>query len=63
MIRPDVGLGSDPRARPVLFETNATALAGLYNHTAGVAILRRRSSRRCSARRADDSPIRRTSWT
>lgn len=39
MIRPDVGLGVGPRARPVLFETNATALAGLYNHTAGVAIL------------------------
>jgi hypothetical protein len=35
MIRPDVGLG----ARPAVFETNATALAGLYNHTAGVAIL------------------------
>lgn len=40
MIRPDVGLGSGPGARPVLFETNATALAGLCNHTAGVAILR-----------------------
>ncbi len=37
MIRPDVGLA----AAPALFETNATALAGLYNHTAGVAILRR----------------------
>jgi len=42
MIRPDVGLGSPgDGARPVLFETNATALAGLYNHTAGVAILDR----------------------
>ncbi len=42
MIRPDVGLeaqaGRPPR--PVVFETNATALAGLYNHTAGVRILR-----------------------
>lgn len=44
MIRPDVGLRGrgDPRLlRPVLFETNATALAGLYNHAAGVAILKR----------------------
>jgi hypothetical protein len=42
MIRPDVGLGSaGDGARPVLFETNATALAGLYNHTAGVGILDR----------------------
>jgi hypothetical protein len=42
MIRPDVGLvGAAAHARPVLFETNATALAGLYNHAAGVAILRR----------------------
>jgi hypothetical protein len=42
MIRPDVGLAGDGGAgRPVLFETNATALAGLYNHTAGVAILKR----------------------
>ena len=41
MIRPDVGLTGGPGARrPVLFETNATALAGLYNHTAGVAILK-----------------------
>ena len=39
MIRPDVGLGVGLQGRPVLFETNATALAGLYNHTAGVAIL------------------------
>jgi hypothetical protein len=43
MIRPDVGLAAVPTApgaaRPVLFETNATALAGLYNHAAGVAIL------------------------
>lgn len=41
MIRPDVGLERRPggRLRPVLFETNATALAGLYNHTAGVDIL------------------------
>jgi hypothetical protein len=43
LIRPDVGLvGPDgSRARPVLFETNATGLAGLYNHAAGVAILKR----------------------
>lgn len=41
MIRPDVGLAGGSRPCPVLFETNATALAGLYNHTAGVAILRR----------------------
>jgi hypothetical protein len=43
MIRPDVGLTGDRGQglpRPVLFETNATALAGLYNHTAGAAILR-----------------------
>jgi hypothetical protein len=42
MIRPDVGLrdGQHP-AVPVLFETNATALAGLYNHWAGADILRR----------------------
>jgi hypothetical protein len=42
MIRPDVGLeaGPGPAGRPVLFETNATALAGLYNHVAGVRILR-----------------------
>ena len=37
MIRPDVGLDR----LPILFETNATALAGLYNHAAGVAILER----------------------
>jgi hypothetical protein len=42
MIRPDVGLTGGPGARrPILFETNATALAGLYNHTAGVSILKR----------------------
>ncbi len=43
MIRPDVGLIGHDRGRPswpVLFETNATALAGLYNHSAGVAILK-----------------------
>ncbi|HWC01593.1 MAG TPA: hypothetical protein VHF87_02375 [Methylomirabilota bacterium] len=42
MIRPDVGLEAGPGGRldPVLFETNATALAGLYNHAAGVRILR-----------------------
>jgi hypothetical protein len=42
MIRPDVGLEawSDGTLRPVLFETNATGLAGLYNHAAGVRILR-----------------------
>lgn len=42
MIRPDVGLEAvGPQAQPVLFETNATGLAGLYNHAAGAAILRR----------------------
>jgi hypothetical protein len=43
MIRPDIGLDAAGGARPraVLFETNATGLAGLYNHSAGVAILRR----------------------
>ena len=42
MIRPDVGLEADARGglTPVLFETNATGLAGLYNHAAGVRILR-----------------------
>ena len=42
MIRPDVGLEawSDGTLQPVLFETNATGLAGLYNHAAGVRILR-----------------------
>ena len=42
MIRPDVGLESRPGGalQPVLFETNATGLAGLYNHAAGVRILR-----------------------
>jgi hypothetical protein len=42
MIRPDVGLEARPTGalQPVLFETNATALAGLYNHAAGVRILR-----------------------
>jgi hypothetical protein len=42
MIRPDVGIERQTRGRvePVLFETNATALAGLYNHAAGVRILR-----------------------
>lgn len=42
MIRPDVGLEAQPGGalQPVLFETNATALAGLYNHAAGVRILR-----------------------
>jgi hypothetical protein len=42
MIRPDVGLelSGDGTLAPVLFETNATALAGLYNHAAGVRILR-----------------------
>ncbi|MBI4611030.1 MAG: hypothetical protein HY726_18720 [Candidatus Rokubacteria bacterium] len=39
MIRLDVGLTGDER--PVLYETNSTALAGLFNHTAGVQILRR----------------------
>src|SRR5262249_52511871 len=42
MIRPDVGLEAAPAGtlEPVLFETNATGLAGLYNHAAGVRILR-----------------------
>ena len=42
MIRPDVGLEAGPHGalEPVLFETNATGLAGLYNHAAGVRILR-----------------------
>jgi hypothetical protein len=42
MIRPDVGLEATPPGalEPVLFETNATGLAGLYNHAAGVRILR-----------------------
>jgi hypothetical protein len=39
MIRLDVGLTTD--GRPVLYETNSTALAGLFNHTTGVRILRR----------------------
>jgi hypothetical protein len=44
MIRPDVGLeagGARAAPAPILFETNSTALAGLYNHAAGVRILRR----------------------
>jgi hypothetical protein len=43
MIRPDVGLAEAPGGlpRPIVFETNATALAGLYNHAAGVRILER----------------------
>jgi hypothetical protein len=42
MIRPDVGLEATAAGvlEPVLFETNATGLAGLYNHAAGVRILR-----------------------
>ncbi len=39
MIRLDAGLTADER--PVLYETNSTALAGLFNHTTGVDILRR----------------------
>jgi hypothetical protein len=41
MIRPDVGLADGRRGLPlpIVFETNATALAGLYNHAAGVRIL------------------------
>jgi hypothetical protein len=39
LIRLDVGLTSE--GRPVLYETNSTALAGLFNHATGVAILRR----------------------
>jgi hypothetical protein len=42
MIRPDVGLETRANGalEPVLFETNSTGLAGLYNHSAGVRILR-----------------------
>jgi hypothetical protein len=42
MIRPDVGLEARGPGvlEPVLYETNSTALAGLYNHAAGVRILR-----------------------
>jgi hypothetical protein len=42
MIRPDVGLEPGPAGGlvPVLFETNATGLAGLYNTAAAVRILR-----------------------
>ena len=42
MIRPDVGLESRQTGalEPVLYESNSTALAGLYNHAAGVRILR-----------------------
>jgi hypothetical protein len=42
LMRPDIGLETRPGGalEPILFETNATALAGLYNHTAGVRILR-----------------------
>jgi hypothetical protein len=39
LIRLDVGLTADEE--PVLYETNSTALAGLFNHTVGVGILRR----------------------
>ncbi len=39
LIRLDVGLSN--AGRPVLYETNSTALAGLFNHTTGVGILRR----------------------
>jgi hypothetical protein len=38
MIRLDVGLSPD--GKPALYETNSTALAGLFNHTTGVRILR-----------------------
>jgi hypothetical protein len=42
MSRPDVGLERGPNGAlaPVLFETNATGLAGLYNTAAAVRILR-----------------------
>ena len=42
MIRPDVGLEARANGAlaPVLFETNATALAGLYNHAAGIVSAR-----------------------
>jgi len=39
LIRLDVGIS--PVNTPVLYETNSTALAGLFNHTTGVQILRR----------------------
>ncbi len=39
MIRLDVGLTTNEG--PILYETNSTALAGLFNHTTGVQILRR----------------------
>ena len=61
MIRPDVGLESRTgMLEPVLYETNATALAGLYNHAAGVRILRAEVFPRVftarEARALDDPP-------
>jgi hypothetical protein len=63
MIRPDVGLeptGARAAPVPILFETNSTALAGLYNHAAGVRILRRevfpRILTRAERRRLGDPP-------
>jgi hypothetical protein len=38
LIRLDVGLAAD--GTPALYETNSTALAGLFNHSTGVRILR-----------------------
>ncbi|MBI1893018.1 MAG: hypothetical protein HYS14_02745 [Candidatus Rokubacteria bacterium] len=41
LIRLDVGLTSGgAHLQPVLYETNSTALAGLFNHSVGVQILR-----------------------
>jgi hypothetical protein len=45
LIRLDLGLADDGHGsppRPVLFETNSTALAGPFNHTAGVGIIHAR---------------------
>ena len=62
MIRPDVGLAARPGGalEPILYETNATALAGLYNHAAGVRILRAevfpRVYRNAEARALGDPP-------
>lgn len=39
LIRLDVGIAPD--GAPALYETNSTALAGLFNHATGVRILRR----------------------
>ena len=52
LIRLDVGLGlPGSEMPPVLYETNATALAGLFNHSVGVSMLRRIVFPRLFARR------------